>query len=490
MAGTTVVCIFIVHSLYHGAFFARTVDQRPQSGKKTKRGTMQVSPMHGIDASRATTEDAAARNRPVFPTGQMLPFVLVTFAFFLWGMSNNLTDILVQQFKKSFELSLFEAQLVQTANFLAYGTMAIPAALLTRRFGYRTGILTGLCVFAVGTLLFWPAAVIGRYAPFLVALFAVGGGLSILETACNPFIAQFGDPATTERRLNFAQSLNPPGTITGLLIGTWFIFSGVEKTPAEVATMRAAGTYAGYLHTEILRVVPTYVGLGVAVLLLALLISRVRFPTHLDATAGDVGAEQGSFSALLRYPHFLLAVVTQFAYVGTQVATWSNLIPYFKAYTSVSEKTAGYLLTISLVSLAVGRIMTTPLMRYVPASRIIGVYAIVNMGLLLVGITQPGLTGGYALMATSFFMSVMFPTIFALGVKGLGPHTKLGGSFLVMAIVGGAVFPLVMGAIKDRTGSLATAFWVPLAGYGVVVLYGLLAGRISARAVSLSPEVY
>ena len=190
--------------------------------------------------------------------------------------------------------------------------------------------------------------------------------------------------------------------------------------------MRAAGTYAGYLHMEILRVVPTYVGLGVAVLLLALLISRVRFPTHLDASASEP-AEQGSFAALLKYPHFLFAVGTQFAYVGTQVATWSNLIPYFKAYTSVSEKTAGYLLTISLVSLAVGRILTTPLMRYISASRIIGVYALLNIALLLVGITHPGLTGGYALMATSFFMSVMFPTIFALGVKGLGPHTKLGG---------------------------------------------------------------
>ena len=186
------------------------------------------------------------RNAPVFPAGQMVPFALVTMVFFLWGMSNNLTDILVQQFRKSFELNLLEAQLVQTAVFLAYGTMAIPAALLTRRFGYRVGILTGLCVFAAGTLLFWPAAVIGQYAPFLFALFAVGCGSSILETAANPFMAQFGDPATSERRLNFAQAFNPPGTITGVLLGTWFIFSGVENTPAQVASMKEAGTYAGH----------------------------------------------------------------------------------------------------------------------------------------------------------------------------------------------------------------------------------------------------
>ncbi len=438
----------------------------------------------------ANSSPPDASGAPIFPTGQLLPFALVTLAFFLWGMSNNLTDILVQQFKKSFELTLFQAQLVQTANFLAYGIMAIPAALLTRRFGYKTGLLTGLCVFAAGTLLFWPAAVVGQYGVFLLALFTVGCGLSILETTANPMVAQFGHPATSEQRLNYAQSVNPPGTITGLLIGTWFIFSGVEKTTPEVARMKAAGTYAAYLHTEIMRVVPTYVVLGLVVLALALAIARTRFPAALTggAAATQPGTE-GSFRALLRYPHFLLAVITQFAYVGAQVGTWSNLIPYFKAYTSVTEKTAGYLLTVSLVALMLGRFVTTPLMRRLSPARITGVYAIVNMGLVLAGITHPGILGGFALMATSFFMSIMFPTIFALGIKGLGANTKLGGSFLVMAILGGAVLPLVMGALKDRTGRLALGFWVPLAGYLVVALYGLLGGReSSAHEGAMAPE--
>ncbi len=420
----------------------------------------------------------------------MAAFGLVTLAFFLWGMSNNLTDILVQQFKKSFELSLFQAQLVSTANFLAYGVMAIPAALITRRFGYQRGLLLGLGVFAFGTLLFWPAAVVGRYSLFLVALFAVGCGLSILETTANPMIAQFGDPATSERRLNYAQALNPPGTIAGLLLGTWFIFSGVEKTPGEVTAMKEAGTYAGYLHSEIMRVVPTYVVLSVVVLVVAGLIARAKFPSYLTATAATAEEDSGSFRALLRYPHFLLAVVTQFAYVGAQVGTWSNTIPYFKAYTAMSEKSAGYLLTVSLVMLAVGRFVSTPLMRYVSPARITGGYAVVNMALLLVGILHPGLGGGYAIMATSFFMSIMFPTIFALGIKGLGPNTKLGGSFLVMAIVGGAVVPLLMGVVKDRTGQLSIGFWIPLAGYAVVALYGLLArGEADVHQVNLSPEV-
>src|SRR5580658_11205134 len=210
--------------------------------------------------------------QPVFPVGHMVLFSLVTVLFFLWGMSNNLTDILVQQFKKSFELSPVSAQLVQTANFLGYFIMAMPAALLMRKWGYKAGMVTGLCLFGGGMILFWPAAVSGQYLPFLVALFTVGSGASFLETASNPFIAQFGDPETSEQRLNFSQSFNPPGTIVGVLIGARFIFSGVEKKAPQVAQMKQTGAYAKYLHTELMRVVPTYIVLGSVVLLFALVL--------------------------------------------------------------------------------------------------------------------------------------------------------------------------------------------------------------------------
>jgi len=175
---------------------------------------MQIS----VPVTTGAKTDAGSGKHPVFPVGHMVPFVLVTVLFFLWGMSNNLTDILVQQFKKSLELSQFSAQLVQTANFFGYFCMAIPAGLLMRRWGYKAGMVTGLMLFGSGMLLFWPAAVQGQYAMFLVALFTVGCGASILETAANPFIAQFGDPVTSEQRLNFAQAFNPPGTVTGVLI--------------------------------------------------------------------------------------------------------------------------------------------------------------------------------------------------------------------------------------------------------------------------------
>jgi FHS family L-fucose permease-like MFS transporter len=438
----------------------------------------------------ASTRSKPLTAEPVFPVGHLVPFALVTGIFFLWGMSNNLTDILVQQFRKSFELNLIQAQLVQTSVFLAYGTMAIPAALLIRRLGYKGGIISGLCVFATGTLLFWPAAVIGQYTPFLIALFVVGAGTAILETACNPFIAEFGAESTSEQRLNFSQAFNPPGTITGVLVGTYFIFSGVEKTPAQVAAMKAAGTYIPYLHTEIMRVVPTYVILGLVILGLAFLLSRTTFPsttsTLTDAGPGS-GQQRNLFQIVGRYPQLRIAILAQFCYVGAQVGTWSNFIPYIKAYTAASEREAGIFLTGTLLALAAGRILSTPLMRFLAPDRMLALYAAANILLLAVGIARPGLTGTWAILISSFFMSIMFPTIFALGLKGLGQDTKLGGSLIVMAILGGAIFPPLMGYVKTLTGNLALGYALPLFGYLVVALYGFFAPRVGSHQVAMAP---
>ncbi|MDE3105495.1 MAG: L-fucose:H+ symporter permease [Acidobacteriota bacterium] len=412
----------------------------------------------------------------VFPTGQKALFVLVTVLFFLWGMSNNLTDILVQQFRKSFELTQFGAQLVQTANFLGYFCMAIPAALVMRRWGYKTGMLLGLVLFGTGMVLFWPAAVSGRYVMFLVALFTVGSGASVLETAANPFMAQFGPASTSERRLNFAQSFNPPGTIVGVVIGAKFIFSGVELNPAQVAAMKQAGTYAGYLHRELMRVVPTYLGLGSVVLLFALLLSRMTFPGNRNEDGSE--EEPGSFASLLHYPHLWLAVAALFCAVGAQVSTWSSLIPYMKQYTTSTEREAALYLTATLVVMALGRFVTTSLMKYVAASRLLTIYGVVNMLLLGFAMSRPGMAGAEAIVASSFFLSIMFPTIFALGLKGLGAHTKLAGSVLVMSIVGGAIFPPLLGLVAKLTGSIALGYVVPLAGFAGVALYGMSAGRL------------
>ena len=339
-------------------------------------------------------------------------------------MSNNLTDILVQQFRKSFELSELGAQLVQTANFFGYFCMAIPAALVMRRWGYKAGMIIGLCLFGSGMVLFWPAAVSGKYVPFLIALFTVGCGASVLETAANPFMAQFGPVATSERRLNFAQSFNPPGTILGVAIGARYIFSGVEHKSAEVAAMKQAGTYAAYLHSEIMRVVPTYLALGSVVLLFALILSRMKFPAISSEHEGDAG-DHGSFAALFHYPpDSWLAIGALFSTVGAQVSDWSSLIPYMKQYTNVSERTAAGYLTATLIVMAIGRFATTPLMKYVAASKLLGIYGAANALLVAVAITKPGLLGAYAIVASSFFLSIMFPTIFASRPEGFRPQHK------------------------------------------------------------------
>jgi FHS family L-fucose permease-like MFS transporter len=433
------------------------------------------------------TKSAGENNAPVFPVGQMALFVLVTVLFFLWGMSNNLTDILVQQFKKSFELSTFSAQLVSTANFTGYFCMAIPAALVMRRWGYKAGMLSGLCLFGAGLLMFWPAAVSGKYALFLVALFAVGCSLSILETAANPFVAQFGPAPTSERRLNFAQSFNPPGTILGVWIGRQFIFSGVELKPDQVASMKAAGTYSAYLHGEIMRVVPTYIGLGSAVLLFALVLSRMHFPKMTSEHEGDTGGH-GSFGALRHYPQLWFAVAANVLNVGGQICMWSNTIFYMKQYTPVSEKTAANYIIYSLVAMLVGRFVSTPLMKFISPSRLLGIYGAANVVLMAVAVTHPGMLGAWAIVGGSFFLSIMFPTIFALGLKGLGENTKLGGSMLVMAIVGGAFFPLVLGAISRSTGSMAMAYLVPLFCFAGVSLYGFAAPLILPPPGNTDPE--
>jgi len=421
-------------------------------------------------------KEANSKAAPLFPSGHLLPFVLVTFLFFLWGIPNNLTDVLIRQFMKSFAISRFQAALVQFAQFSGYFIMAMPAAFFMRRFGYKAGFVMGLLLFALGTFLFWPAAVVAKYGFFLFALLIIGSGLSFLETASNPFIAQLGDPASSERRLNFSQAFNPFGAITGVLIGTVFIFSGIELSTEQIDSLKAQHLYAAYLRTETLRVVMPYLVLGVVAVVWALLILRTKFPTI--QSEHEEGGDQGSFHELLRYPHFWMAVVAQFLYVGAQIGTWSYFIQYVQEYTHEPEKAAGYLLTGTLVAFGVGRFLSAYLMRFIAPYKMLGAYAVANVVLVGFGVLDPGWAGLWAILLTSFFMSLMFPTIFALGLKGLGPNTKIGGSLLVMAVVGGALVPLLMGKIADARHSMAPAYVVPLVAYVVIAGYAFAGAKI------------
>ena len=420
-------------------------------------------------------------NTPLFPTEGLAAFALVTGLFLLWGIANNLNDVLIRQFMKSFELTRLQAGLVQSAFYIGYFVFSVPAAIVMRRHGYKFGLVTGLLLYSLGTFLFLPAAAARSYSLFLLALFVIASGLGFLETGANPLIAQLGAPESAVRRLNFSQAFNPLGAITGVLIGKLFIFSGVELKAPDIARMKLAGTYDAYLHHETMRVVPPYMAIGALVLLWAFLIYRTPFPAVAGAQPTSSEEPRGSYRELLRYPHFLLAVLAQFCYVGAQVGTWSYFIQYVQDYTSLPEKTAGYFLTGTLAGFGVGRFGSSHWMKTVSASTLMGLFAVANVLLVTVGILFPGWIGLWAIFLTSFFMSLMFPTIFALGIRDLGVNTKSGASLLVMSIIGGAVFTPVMGLAFQKTHSMAIAMVVPLVCYVCVAYYAFWGSKIPPR---------
>lgn len=436
-----------------------------------------MNPAKESKTFHATNDDLESAH-PLFAKRYLWPFILVTSLFFLWGIPNNLNDVLIRQFMKSFEITRFRAGLVQSAFYMGYFLLSMPAALLMRKFGYKAGLVTGLLLYSFGTLLFWPAAIVGSYSFFLCALFVIATGLAFLETGANPFIAQLGDPETSERRLNFSQAFNPLGAISGALIGTTFIFSGVELSKTQVSEMKSAGTYAAYLQHETVRVIVPYLVLGCVVLVAAFLMARTKFPSAEGRSQTVISLEEGRFLDLFKYPHFLQAVLAQFFYVGAQVGTWSYFIQYVQDYVHASEKTAGLFLTGTLVAFGVGRFSATYLMKFIRPNRLMGIYGIINVALVGVGVLFPGWIGLWSIFLTSFFMSLMFPTIFALGLKELGPNTKIGGSLIVMAIIGGAVFTPLMGLLFEATKSMADAMLIPLGCYIFIAYFAFIGSRV------------
>ncbi len=434
-----------------------------------------------IPVSRHHESTSAQQQRqPLVPANAWLPFLLITALFFLWGIPNNLNDVLIRQFMKSFEISRFQAGLVQSAFYLGYFIFAIPAAMLMRRFGYKAGFITGLALFGTGAFLFFPAALVGRYSFFLFALFVVASGLSFLETSANPYIVQLGAPESAERRLTLAQAFNPLGSVCGTLIGTIFIFSGIELKPQQVASLQAIHRYHAYLQMEILRTVKPYIALGVLAWLLAWIIARTSLPNSRNAQSNSSSEpdRRSNSKELLAYPHFILAVVAQFLYVGAQVGTWSYFIQYIQDYTHQPEKIAGYFLTGTLAMFGVGRFVSAYLMRFFQPNKLMGIYSLVNVVLIGIGIIHPGWIGLWAVFSTSFFMSAMYPTIFSLGIKQLVEHTKIAASILVMSIVGGAVLTPIMGIISQGAGSISLAYAVPLFSYIFIAYYGFYGSHI------------
>jgi FHS family L-fucose permease-like MFS transporter len=419
----------------------------------------------------AADAQASPLQTQLIPKGRLIPFLVVTPLFFLWAIPNNLTDILIRQFMKSFELNASSAAQLQLGIFIGYFAMALPAGEMMRRFGYKVGFVAGLILMGSGCWMFWPAAKLGHYNYFVVAQFVIGCGLSCLESGANPFIAQLGPMGSSERRLNFSQAFNPLGSITAGLVGTISILSGTELSRDELSARRAAGTLQSYLHAETMRVVPTYVVLGSVALLWAVMVAMTKFP---DLGVGEPHhhAEKSEHVSLFQR-HFVMAVFAQFLYVGAQVGTWSYFILYVRSATGLGDKAAGYMLTGTLAAFAVGRFSSAWIMKHFSARSMLIAYAAANVALGLVGVATLSWVGVICLLTTSFFMSIMFPTIFAMGLKGMGDKTKTAGSILVMAILGGAVLTKLMGVLRDSSG-LQVAYMVPVACFAAVGFYAWL----------------
>ncbi len=401
-------------------------------------------------------------------------FIMITSLFFLWGLVHNLDPILIPHLKKSFTLSTLQSSLVDSAVYIAYFVMAIPAGMIMKRFGYKAGIITGLLLFAGGSFLFIPAANTQQYAFFLGALFIIACGLTILETAANPYASLLGDPETSTQRLNFSQSFNGLAATLAPIIGARLILTK-DYTDAELSSMTDTAKKLA-LASEASTVKTPYFILGAVILLVAVIFWFTKLPEIKD------GEEQASGKNILhafKHTHLTWGVIAQFFYVGAQVCVFSFFILYATKAAGIDKvKAAAYLGWGCGMAFMVGRFFGTFLMKYIKAERLLAIYAAINVLLCVAAIFASGIITVFAVIGISFFMSIMFPTIFALGIKDLEGDTKYGSSLIIMSIVGGAILPPIFAYISDVTENIQYGYIVPLACFLVIIYYGLKGFRV------------
>lgn len=420
---------------------------------------------------------------PITERRYVAPLVLVTSLFFLWAIGVNLNDILIQHLKKAFGLTDFESSLIQSAFFGGYFLAALPAGWLMQRLGYKRGILVGLLVCATGTILFIPAASIRVYGFFLFALFVMACGQSVLEVAANPYVTTLGPAESSERRLNLAQSFNAAGAVLIALLGSRFILSGIEHTPAELAAMNPSQLLA-YRVSEANMVKIPYLVITAVFLLVALLIFLTKLPEIREASGDGVDTSKATLRGTFAFRHLVKGVVAQFFYVGAQVGVASFIIRFTEfTLPGTHEKVAAHYLQAHLAGFMIGRFLGSAIMQKVAAPRLLSLFAGGSLLCLLVVLVSSGTAPVWAIVAIGFFHSIMFPTIFALSLKSLGPYTKLGSSLLVMAIIGGAVCPAIMGRISDAW-NIQRAFVVPLVCHAYVFYFAMWGYRPAAAASS------
>lgn len=398
----------------------------------------------------------------------LLPFILVTSLFFFWGFAHNLDPILIPHLKKSFTLTTTQSTLVDSAVFIAYFLMALPAGFIMKKFGYKAGIITGLLFFSIGSFLFIPAANTQSYNFFLFALFVIACGLTILETAANPYASVLGDPDTSTQRLNLAQSFNGLAAFLAPIIGARVIFTK-GYTDAELAVMTEPARKIA-LASEASSVKTPYFILGAVLLLVALIFAFTKLPKIQHKEAGRESSK--SIFHAFKHKHLTWSVIAQFFYVGAQVSVFSLFILYATESAGVNQLRAADFLGACGLAFLIGRFLGTFLMKFILPNKLLAIYAAINVLLCFVAISGHGMITIYAVIGICFFMSIMFPTIFALGIKELGGDTEYGSSLLIMSIVGGAVLPRIFGYIADGTGNIQLGYIVPLVCFLVILYFG------------------
>jgi len=426
------------------------------------------------------------KSAPITEPRYIVPLTMVTSLFFVWAIGVNLNDVLIQHLKKAFGLTDFQSSLIQLAFFGGYFLAALPAGWIMQRIGYKRGILMGLVVCATGTILFIPAASVRVYAFFLFALFVMACGQSVLEVAANPYVTTLGPVESSEQRLNLAQSFNATGAFLVALLGSKFILSGIEYTPAQQAHMSPA-QLLNYRISEANMVKTPYVVITAIFLLIGVLIFLTKLPEIKESADTASGNGNSKLSGTLAFPHLIKGVVAQFCYVGAQVGVASFIIRFSEfTLTGTHEKVAARFLQAHLLGFMLGRFSGSAIMHKITPSRLLSIFAagsLLSLTIILLGSGAPTVA---AIVLLGFFHSIMFPTIFALSIKNLGPYTKLGSSLLVMSIIGGAICPVIMGRISDAW-NIQRAFLVPLACHAYVLYFAMRGYRPSHSAIIESP---
>ncbi len=439
-------------------------------------------------------------------TNYLVPFILVTSLFFFWGVANNMTDTLLAAFKNILEMTDFQTSFIQMAFYGSYACFALPAAFLIRKYSFKVGIIVGLALYSLGTFLFFPAGQAGSYSFYLFAIYILAAGCSILETTANPYILTMGRPENATLRLNFAQSFNPIGSISGIILSQIFILSHLSSNKSSMndAQLQAAQS------SEMSAVTLTYMGVGVVLLaVLIIILFYKKMPANKDVSGDSFGS---TVKRLMKRRHYSWGVVTQFFYVGAQIGVWSytiryvmkslglvdaitdNIIPeqvtlfiqnhsvwstiwQFDA-TTTAENIGNSFYLFSLILFMISRFIFTALMRYLRPGILLAIAATGAVLASAVAIFTTGMTGVVGLVMISFFMSLMFPTIYGIALEGMTEgESKVGGSFLVMAILGGALLTTGQGFLSTTFNSIQVSYWIPLVCFIIVGAYGLLANK-------------